>query len=248
MSLLFGSGPARLPTAGLRWLPAHRPGREITNDDFDIDDQLRQPTTQLEAIQFMIAQLNEQFLPNATGLPAPRVEEIRTRIWAKLEDALRAELEAEAAVFSSHISGMGISDIFEQIMSGVSHQELTETMREEIQLEERSRFRNLLLAVRGQATDYALAEAVADGQAEADILCAADRAELEEYKRIQANELERRKSKIRDNADRELAEFHKSTETILAGQGVQQRRQQLDLVLQAFSNKAEFEFIRDHAI
>ena len=217
-------------------------------DDFDIDDQLRQPATQLEAIQFMIAQLSEQFLPNANGLPAPRVEEIRTRIWAKLEDALRAELEAEAAVFSSRISGMGISDIFEQIMSGVSHQELTETMREEIQLEERSRFRNLLLAARGQATDYALAEAVADGQAEADILCAEDRAELEEYKRIQANELERRKQTIRDNAERELANFNKSTEAILAEQGVQQRRLQLDSVLQAFSNKAEFEFIRDHAI
>ena len=33
MSLLFGSGPARLPTAGLGWLPAHRPGREITRED-----------------------------------------------------------------------------------------------------------------------------------------------------------------------------------------------------------------------
>ena len=217
-------------------------------DDFDIDDQLRQPATQLEAIQFMIAQLSEQFLPNANGLPAPKVEEIRTRIWAKLEDALRAELEAEAAVFSSRISGMGISDIFEQIMSGVSHQELTETMREEIQLEERSRFRNLLLAARGQATDYALAEAVADGQAEADILCATDRAELAEYKRLQANELEKRKLKIREDAERELTNFHKSTEAILAEQGVQQRRHQLDSVLQAFSNKAEFEFIRDHAI
>ena len=219
-----------------------------SEDDFDIDDQLRQPATQLEAIQFMIAQLNEQFLPSANGLPAPRVEEIRTRIWAKLEDALRAELEAEAAVFSSRISGMGISDIFEQIMSGVSRQELTETMREEIQLEERSRFRNLLLAARGQATDYALAEAVADGQAEADILCANDRAELEEYKRLQANELEKRKLKILENVQRELADFHKSTETVLAEQGVQQRHQQLDSVLQAFSNKAEFEFIRDHAI
>ena len=217
-------------------------------DDFDIDDQLRKPATQLEAIQFMIAQLSEQFLPDANGLPAPRVEEIRTRIWAKLEDALRAELEAEAAVFSSRISGMGISDIFEQIMSGVSKQELTETMREEIQLKERSRFRNLLLATRGQATDYALAEAVAEGHAEADILCATDREELESYKRVQANELERRKSKIRENAERELANFRKSTEAILAEQGAQQRRQQLDSVLQAFSNEAEFEFIRDHAI
>ena len=217
-------------------------------DDFDIDDQLRQPATQLEAIQFMLAQLNEQFLPNANGLPAPWVEEIRTRIWAKLEDTLRAELEAEAAVFSSRISGMGISDIFEQIMSRVSHQELTETMREEIQLEEHSRFRNLLLAARGSATDYALAEAEADGHAEADILCADDCAELEEYKRIQSNELERRKLEIRKKAERELADFHKSTEAVLAEQGVQQRRQQLDSVLQAFSNKAEFEFIRDHAI
>ena len=231
-----------------RDLPAHCNFELNQDDDFDIDDQLRQPATQLEAIQFMIAQLNEQFLPNANGLPAPRVEEIHTRIWAKLKDALRAELEAEAAVFSSRISGMGISDIFKQIMSGVSHQELTETVWEEIQLEERSRFRNLLLAARGQATDYALAKAVADGQAEADILCAEDCAELEEYKRIQVNELERRKLTIHKKVNRELADFHKSTETILAEQGVQQRRQQLDSVLQAFSNKAEFEFIRDHAI
>ena len=35
MSLLFGSGPAWLPTAGLGWLPAHRPGREITNSIID---------------------------------------------------------------------------------------------------------------------------------------------------------------------------------------------------------------------
>ena len=89
---------------------------------------------------------------------------------------------------------------------------------------------------------------MADGQAEADILCADDRAELEEYKRIQANELEKRKSKIREEADRELANFRKSTEAVLVEQGVQQCHQQLDSVLQAFSNKAEFEFIRDHAI
>ena len=41
-------------------------------------------------------------------------------------------------MFSSRISDMGISDIFEQIMLGVSRQELTKTMREEIQLEEHS--------------------------------------------------------------------------------------------------------------
>ena len=53
---------------------------------------------------------------------------------------------------------------------------------------------------------------------------------------------------IRDNAERELANLSKSTESILVEQGVQQRRKQLDSVLQAFSNKAEFEFIRDHAV
>ena len=205
-----------------RDLPARCNFELGSEDDFDVDDQLRQPATQLEVIQFMIAQLNEQFLPNANGLPAPRVEEICMRIWAKLEDALRAELEAEAAVFSSRISGMGISDIFEQIMSGVSHQELTETMREEIQLEECSRFCNLLLAARGQATDYALAEAVADGQAEVDILCAEDHAELEEYKHIQKDELERKKEKIRKQTNHELAHFRKSMESLLAEQGVQQ--------------------------
>ena len=231
-----------------RDLPARCNFELDSEDDFDIDDQLRKPATQLEAIQFMLAQLNEQFLPNATGLPTPRVEEICTRIWAKLEDALRAELEAEAAVFSSQILGMGISDIFEQIMSRVSHQELTETMHEEIQLEERSRFCNLLLVARGQATDYALAEAVADGQAEADILCAEDQAELEEYKQIQAKELEKRKLKIREKAEHELADFSKSTEAILAEQGIHQRCQQLDSILQAFTNKAKFEFIHDHVI
>ena len=217
-------------------------------DDFEIDDQLRKPATQLEAIQFMVAQLSEQFLPNALGLPAPKVEEIRTRIWAKLEDALRAELEAEAAVFSSRILGMGISDIFEQIMSGVSRQELTETMKEEILLEERSRFRNLILAAHGEATDYALAEAVADSQAEADILCAEDRADLAEYKHLRAVELERWKAKIRSDTEREAANFLKSTEELLAQSGIDQRRKELDSIVRAQSNKAEFEFVRNHAI
>lgn len=43
-----------------------------------METQLQQPTTQLEVIQFMIAQLNEQFLPNAISFLTLRVEEIQS--------------------------------------------------------------------------------------------------------------------------------------------------------------------------
>ena len=63
---------------------------------------------------------------------------------------------------------------------------------------------------------------MADGQAEVDILCAEDHAELEEYKHIQKDELERKKEKIREQTNHELAHFRKSMESLLAEQGVQQ--------------------------
>ena len=67
------------------------------------------------------------------GVVTPRVEVIHMHIWAKLEDALRAKLKAEAAALSTHILGMGLSDITKQILSGASRQEITEVMQEEIQ-------------------------------------------------------------------------------------------------------------------
>ena len=116
-----------------RDLPTHCNFPLDYDDTFEIASQLRRPAMQLEAIQFMVAQLSEQFLPDALGLPAPRVEVIHMHIWARLEDALRAKLKAEAAVLSTHILGMGLSDITKQILSGASRQEITEVMQEEIQ-------------------------------------------------------------------------------------------------------------------
>ena len=126
---------------------------------------------------------------------------------------------------------------------------LTEYLKRKLQVQRaKRRSRSHQAQVEPDAPLERNTEAVADGQAEADILCAEDCAELEEYKRIQSKELERRKQKIHDDVEQELSDFHKSTEAILVEQGVQQCHQQLDSVLQAFSNKAEFEFIRDHAV
>ena len=71
---------------------------------------------------------------------------------------------------------------------------------------------------------------------------------MAEYKRLQAGELNRRKAKIRSDTEREAANFLKSTEELLAQSRIDQRCKELDSIVRAQSNKAEFEFVRDHAI
>ena len=71
---------------------------------------------------------------------------------------------------------------------------------------------------------------------------------MAEYKRLQAGELDRRKAKIRSDTEREAANFLKSTEELLAQSRIDQRCKELDSIVRAQSNKAESEFVRDHAI
>ena len=111
-------------------------------------------------------------------------------------------------------------------------------------MEECSHFCNLLLTTCGQATEFALVKAVAEGQADADILCA----ELEEYKHIQAEELVQWKEIIRDRAKHKANEYLKSTEELLAQSSIDECCRVLDSIVQAQSHKAEFEFICDHVI
>lgn len=61
-------------------------------DTFEIDDSLQQPATHVEAMQFMIEQLREQFKPTAMGLPWPRVEEIHACVWVIHKWALEVEI------------------------------------------------------------------------------------------------------------------------------------------------------------
>lgn len=143
---------------------------------------------------------------------------------------------------------MGFSDILDQVLVRASRQEITEVMREEITMEECNRFHILLLVARSQAFNYTEVEAVAGGQVNTDILCAEDRADITEYKCLQAEELKCWEQKIRDTADHEANKFLKSTEELLAQSGIDQHCKKLNSIIQALSNKTEFKFIPDHMI
>ena len=89
-------------------------------DNFYFSDSLRAPTTMLESLQFMVAQLTELLLPDARELPPASVEGIRAQIWEKHESALRAELEERFSRLRARLDPDRITSVIDQIFASPS--------------------------------------------------------------------------------------------------------------------------------
>ena len=117
-------------------------------DNFYLSDSLRAPTTMLELLQFMVAQLTEQLLPDARELPPASVEGIRAQIWEKHESALRAELEERFSRLRARLDPDRLTSVIDQILASPSAHALpdsvsaalTEQLTDELRMQLGQRF------------------------------------------------------------------------------------------------------------
>ena len=98
------------------------------SDSFYFSGSLRAPTTMLETLQFMVAQLTEQLLPDARELPPASVEGIRAQIWEKHESALRAELEERFSRLRARLDPDRLTSVIDQILASPSAHALPDSV------------------------------------------------------------------------------------------------------------------------
>ena len=118
------------------------------SDNFYFSDSLRTPTTMLETLQFMVAQLAEQLLPDARELPPASVEGIRAQIWEKHESALRAELEECFSRLRARLDPDRLTSVIDQVLASPSAHALpdsvsaalTEQLTDELRMQLGQRF------------------------------------------------------------------------------------------------------------
>ena len=118
------------------------------SDSFYFSDSLRAPTTMLETLQFMVAQLTELLLPDARELPPASVEGIRAQIWEKHESALRAEIEERFSRLQARLDTDRFTSVIDQVLASPSahtlpemiSEALTEQLTEELRMQLGQRF------------------------------------------------------------------------------------------------------------
>ena len=141
---------------------------EPDQDTFLYARNLQKPSTQLMALHRMLEQLYAAMhSKNGHRMPHAKAEEVKDRIWSAHERAIVAEIEKEAATIQHRISTMHLSDIVDQIATETPIQEITETIRDGVQMEVRSKYKNSLLALQQRTYESLRAKAIADGEAQA---------------------------------------------------------------------------------
>ncbi|KAN0137679.1 hypothetical protein V8E53_004504 [Lactarius tabidus] len=214
-------------------------------DSFLYGNDLPELNTQTDALIAMATQILENLqLDNGPLLPQDSIDGIRSTVWRSHEAHIRAIVEQEALQVAHRLSTMGLSDLIDKLERDAPIEEITDTLRDDILEQTRSKYNNAVLAAKSEAYNKAIREAEDAGRAEAAAFMksyesiqmdrAKEQARLKadsEFTRLLADE----RSKIAPRVDTEIAAEH--------AKFVTERRKILVAQLDSLAPDLEKEFI-----
>ncbi|KAN0140656.1 hypothetical protein V8E53_001483 [Lactarius tabidus] len=188
---------------------------EPMRDDYRRANSLPQLETQRDLLEALSLQIAEQLsLENGPYLPEDSVSGIRATVWRAHEAQIRAAVARKANEVEDRISTMGLAELIDNLLNEASMSQITTTLKEDVELQIRSKYNNACLAAENDAYHALIKEATKEGKAraaaEALQLYADTCAKLKEMKERQAiadaeiyykNQLDRAKSQARLQAD-----------------------------------------------
>jgi hypothetical protein len=230
---------------------------EPCKDDFITDPSITAPATQAQLLQALAAQVAEELNPQGVLLPQDSADGLRATIWRAHEGQIRAWTEKEVLSVYSRLSDICLSDIMDKLEAEATVEQITDTMREEIESETRGKFLGLIAAEKTKAYEAAieearataLREALATGAAEAArkgkayekmILSRAEDEARTEGDRVYKSRLESLRTKMKRKAETEVEAEHASVIT--------ERRAALEGALLAMDFNARKDYVRTQAI
>jgi hypothetical protein len=219
-------------------------------DSFLYSNNLPELDTQTDALRALATQIIENLqLDNGPLLPQDSVDGIRSTVWRAHEAHIRAIVEQEALKVEHKLSTMGLADLIDKLERDAPIEEITETLRDDIMEQVRSKYNNQILAAKNNAYKHAVNKAEQEGRAqaaqatksyEANLMnTAKEQARLKadsEFSRLLADE----RSKIAPRVDSEVAAEHSAF--------IAERRKTLISQLDSLSLEEEKEFVLAAAI
>jgi hypothetical protein len=170
----------------------------------------------LEALALQIAE--QLTLDNGPYLPHDSIDGIRATVWRKHEAQIRAAVARKANEVEDKITTMGLSELIDNLLNEASMAEITETIKDDIDLQVRSKHNNARLVAENDAYNAMIKQATAEGRsraaAEALQVYATTSTSLKEMKERQAkadaeiyykNLLETAKNQARLQADHDYS-------------------------------------------
>ncbi|KAN0129581.1 hypothetical protein V8E53_012577 [Lactarius tabidus] len=214
-------------------------------DSFIYSNNLPELETQTDALRAMATQILENLqLDNGPLMPQDSVDGIRSTVWRAHEGHIRAIVEQEALKVAHRLSTLGLSDLIDKLERDAPIQEITDTLKDDIAEQVRSKYNNAILVIQSNAYKQAVADAEQKGREQAAKETVSYEARLletaKEQARLKANSeftrlLADERSKIAPKVDAEIAEEH--------AQFISDRRKILVAQLDSLSLDAEKEFV-----
>jgi hypothetical protein len=195
------------------------------------------------------------------------VDGIRATVWRAHEAQIRAAVARKANEVEDHITTMGLAELIDNLLNEATTQEITETIKDDIALQVRSKFNNARLEEESKAYTAMIKEAIKEGKAkaasEALQAYASTSETLKAMKERQAqadadvyykNLLEKAKSQARLQADSEFSRLLADELSAIApridreiaaehAKHIEERRQATAAMLQALTLDAEKECV-----
>jgi hypothetical protein len=226
-------------------------------DTFLHDESLTRPATQRELLAAVSAQVQEELKDEGALLPQDSIDSLCATIWRAHEGQIQAWTEREVLSVYQRLSDICLSDILDLIEREATVEEITEVMKNEIDMGIRGKFAGLIATEKSRAFENVLeearteglhkacqqgeAEAVQKGKAYCDMLLSRSEAEARiEADKLYKSRLESTHSKLKCKVEVKVAAEHKSIVT--------ERRSALEKSLMDMDFNARKDYVRSQAI
>ncbi|KAN0132477.1 hypothetical protein V8E53_009736 [Lactarius tabidus] len=141
---------------------------EPMRDSYLRSDLLPPIETQRDLLEAIALQIAEQLtLDNGPYLPQDSVDGIRATVWRAHEAQIRAAVARKANEVEDRITTLGLSELIDKLLNEATTQEITETIKDDIALQVRSKFNNARLEEESKAYTAMIKEAIKEGKAKA---------------------------------------------------------------------------------
>ncbi|KAN0131518.1 hypothetical protein V8E53_010626 [Lactarius tabidus] len=192
---------------------------EPLRDEYRHSENLPRVEMQRDLLEALALQIAEQLsLDNGPYMPQDSVDGIRATVWHAHKAQIRAAVAAKANEVEDRLTTMSLSDLIDKLLNEASWEEITSTIREDIELQVHSKFNNQRLAEENRAYHTLIEDATKAGKdkAAAEVLqtYATISAKLKEQKERQvqkdvdtyySNQVERAKEQAHIKADSDFA-------------------------------------------
>ncbi|KAN0136415.1 hypothetical protein V8E53_005783 [Lactarius tabidus] len=148
----------------------------------------------LEAIAFQITE--HLSLDNGPYLPQDSIDGIRATVWRAHEAQIRMAVSQKANEVEHKLTTMGLAELIDKLLNKALVEEITNTVREDIALQTRSKYNNAKLEAENKAYHELINQAMAEGKDRA------TKEALETYANTSRNLCEMKERQAKDDAEK----------------------------------------------